>query len=260
MADAKKKNSSVVTVRENKTIGLPVGPLGYSSLIEPDTYDPEKPTLKLNWHLSPEAITQMADLIREKVYTASNLAKLKEEAIANGFKASSWKDPQDPAEWLEGKLKDPRERDVVQLPYITVSNRATFKKREGGELVTVDRKLGCWDAKNNKLDLPKLRIARGSLISPVVNPNLFISKVIGFAQPSLKLVGIKVFKLERFGGGGSQSQEAETDEEAIRDVLGEGFQFEDLAAFAMGAHDDDEEEDEAAAPADEAARLFGSSD
>lgn len=250
MATPKKKsNSSVVTVKASKSIALPAGPLGFSSLVEPDTYDPEKPTLKLNLHLSPEAIQQFHETIAQKVYTKEALAQLKLEAEENGIK---WKDPQSAEDWLAAKLKDARDSDQSKFPFIIIANKANYKNREGD---IVQRKVSAWDGNNRKLDLKKLRMARGSIIQPVVYPNLFISKLIGFPQPSLKLIGVKVLKLERFGTGGSQ--EAETDEDAIKEVLGDAFEMDDLAAFAAG--DDHEEEAEAPA-ADEAARLFGGSD
>lgn len=248
MATPKKKsNSSVVTVKASKSISLPAGPLGFSSLVDPDTYDPDKPTFKLNLHLSPEAIQQFHQIIAEKVYTDASLAKLREEAEENGIK---WKEPQSAEDWLAAKLKDPRPNDQAQLPFLIVANKANYKNREGD---IVQRKMACWDGNNRKLDLKKLRLGRGSIIQPVVYPNLFISKLIGFPQPSLKLIGVKVLKLERFGGGGSQ--EVETDESAIKEVLGDAFEMDDLAAFAAGG--DDHEEDDAPAPSDEADRLFG---
>jgi hypothetical protein len=250
MAAPKKSNSSVVTARAKKTIALPPGTLGFASITEPDNYDPEKPTLKMNYHLTPEAIAALIEDIKTKVYTEANLAKLAEEGVANGIK--SMPAPQDAKAWLEAKLKEPKESARIQLPYIILSNKAFYKNRSG-ELVA--REIACWDAKNAKLNLKRLRLGMGSILEPVVNGNLFFSKLIGFPQPSLKLVGVRVLKLERFGGGAAP---ADTDEDAIKEVLGEAFEYDDLDAYAAGAHDDAPEAgDDGASPEDQAKNLFG---
>lgn len=254
MAAAKKKgNSSVVTVRATKTIALPPGTLGYASIVTPDEYDPEKPTFKLNYHLTPLAIDALIEDITTKVYTEAALEKLREEGEANGIKAMA--DPQDAKAWLSAKLKEPKEKARITLPHIVVSNKATYKDRSG-EIKT--REIACWDANNKKLNLKRLKLGMGSIIEPVVYPNLFFSKLIGFPQPSLKLVGVRVLKLERFGGGAAP---ADTDEEAIKEVLGENFVYDDLAAYASGGEGDHAEEDHAddadLTPEEKAKSLFG---
>lgn len=244
-----KKNTGVIVATAKHTIALPAGTLGFSKLVEPDEYDPDKPTFKLNVHYTGEAIEQLVEIVGEKVYTEEALARLWEEAIPAKYKKV---DPQAPATWVEGKLKEPRDNDVVALPYIAVANRATYKTKDGE---IKPRVIAAWDAANHKLDLKKLRLGKGSIIQPVVRPNIYINKLVGIPQPSLKLVGIKVLKLIRWTGNGAG--EVETDEEAIREVLGEEFAFDDLAAYAAGA---EEEEAEASPPSEEADRLFGTKD
>lgn len=255
MAAAKRKNSSVATYRAKGTIALAPGELGFSSLVDPDTYDPDKPTLKLNLHLSPEAIEQTKEIIRDRVYSEKALAKFIEDAAEEGLKIKA--EPFSAEEWLEAKLKEARPSDKCKYPFLVVSNRATYKKRnqETGELEEISRKLAAWDGRNTKLNLPRLRLGRGSIIQPIVHPNLYASKLEGLvAKPSLKLVGVKVLKLVAWG---NRDEEVETDEEAIKEVLGEEFAFQDLAAYALGAgHDDEDPEPDL--PEDEADRLFGS--
>jgi hypothetical protein len=149
-----------------------------------------------------------------------------------GMEALADKDPQDPEAWLAGKLKAPKENARVNLPKLVIARKATYKDRQG---VVQKASVGCWDSKNNALDLKKLRLGMGSMIQPIVNANLYISKLIGFPQPKLDLVGVRVLKLQQFGG---QRPPQETDEEAIREVLGEEFIVdENLSAFAAGAGD-----------------------
>lgn len=252
---AAKKNSSVVTVRAKETIALPPMTLGFSSLVKPDEYDPEKPTFKLNGHLTPEGIEAMKETIAEKVYTEKNVEKLREECAENGIKKMA--DPQDPEAWLEAKLKEPKENARLQLPHLVISNRAFFNRN--GE--RVQRTIGCWDANNRKLNLAKLRLGAGSVIQAIVYPNLFFSKIIGVPQPSLKLVGVRVLKLEQWGG---QRAPEQADDEEIAAVMGEGFEYDDLAAYADTGRsdepddDDDHDEDEGdpTPPADKAKGMF----
>lgn len=222
---AGKGNSAVVLHRVRATIALAPSTLGYSSLTDPDTYDPDKPAFKLNAHFSPPAIAQMAEIIAEKCYSAPELAKLREDMEGNGHK---WKDPMDPADWLGQKLKEPKPAFPIQLPYLVIATRASFKGRDGA-MVTKD--MGCWDAKNTPLDLAACKLGRGSTIQAIVHPNVFFSKVIGVPQPKLDLAGVRVLVLQRFGG---QRPPEEVDVDDIKEVLGE-IAMDDLSAYAVGA-------------------------
>lgn len=251
---APKKNSSVVTARARATIALPPMTLGFNSLTEPDTFDPEKPTFKLNGHLTPAGITQMVETIEEKVYTEAALAKLAEEAAIGGMKL---KEPMSPADWLEGKLKEPKENSRQPLPHIVISNKAYTGPADKRKL----REIACWDANNRKLNLKKLRLGAGSVIQAIVYPNLWASKVAGgVPQPSLKLVGVRVLKLVQWGGNRAPDQ---ADDEDIKAVMGEDFEYDDLDAFAQGADDEPEdddddsgEQDDAPAPEEQAKGMF----
>lgn len=226
---AKSTSSAVIIQRRRESVALPPCILGFSSLSEPDTYDPEKPMFKLNAHFSPKALDALKVLIQKEAIDF-NLEKLRADMADNSnLKALAKAAAQDPEAWLAGKLKEPKEKSKVQLPYLVVACKATFKDRSGA---IQTRSIGCWDGHNSPLDLKALKLGMGSHVQAVVNPNLFISKLIGFPQPKLDLVGVRVLKLVRFGG---QRPPEETDEEAIREVLGEEFQMdEDLSAYAAG--------------------------
>lgn len=225
MAQSPRKNSSVIVARSKRTIALPPATLGFASLVTPDTYDPQKPAFKANLHYTPAGIDALVDALQAQCIDA-NLAKLTEECEANKLKVGA---PQDPRAWLEAKLKEPKENARVPLPHIVVMCRATFKDKQGD---TQTKTLGCWDGHNRKLDLTKLRLGVGSVVQAVVHPNLFYSKLIGFPQPSLQLAGIRVLKLVQWGGDAAPQ---ETDEDAIREVMGADFDMDDdLSAFAAG--------------------------
>lgn len=230
MAAPAKKNSAVVSYKAKRSIALPPMTLGFASLVTPDTYEEDKPLFKMNGHLTPESMESIKDTIREKVYTEDAVAKMLEMAKEGGMKL---KDPMDPSEWLEGKLKEPKENARIQLPHLVLSVPANYKDKQG-EIQR--REIACWDGAKKKLNLKRLKLGMGSIVAPVVYPNLFASKLMGgIIQPSLKLVGLYVLKLERFGGSAAP---ADTDEEAIKEVLGEAFQYEDLSAY-MGAGDEE---------------------
>lgn len=222
----KPKNSAVVSVRATSTTALPPCVLGYSSLIEPDEYDPLRPAFKLNAHLEPLGIEAYVKAIATKCYCEANLVRLKEEAEAHKL---PWEDPQDASKWLGAKLKTPKEGFAIQLPYLIIATKAQFKNRQGE---TIQKTLSCWDRRNTLLDLKALRLGRGSVIQVVVRANVYLSKLIGFPQPKLDLVGIRVLKLVKYGG--VQAPE-ETSEEDIQAVLGDLALDDDLSEYAAGA-------------------------
>lgn len=226
------KSSSVIVVRSKQTVALPPSLLGYNEFDTPDTYDPAKPKFKGNFHFTPPAILDLAALIQTKCCDA-----LYEQLVAE---AAEFKPPvkmkvaQAADEWLEAKLKPAREdatSDWQQLPFIQVAMPATFKDKQG-EVQT--KAVAVWDGKNNKLNLKKLKLGRGSTVQAIVTPQLFFSKLIGFPQPSLKLVGIRVLKLTSWATGGASAPER--DDEEIRNVLGADFEMDDLAMYG-GADD-----------------------
>lgn len=226
---AAQKNTAVIVVRSRNSVALPPCILGFASLTEPDLYDPDKPLFKLDACYNPAGITALKKIVQEKCIDA-NLEKLREEmAATKGLEAFASIEPQAPEAWLAGKLKAPKDNARVPLPKLVISRKATYKDRHG-EIKT--REIGCWDSHNNPLDLKALKLGMGSTIQPVVNANLYISKLIGFPQPKFDLVGVRVISLKRYGG---IRPPVETDEAAIREVLGEEFVVdEDLSAFAAG--------------------------
>lgn len=227
---AKPKNSSVIVQRRRDSTALPPCILGFSSLIEPDTYDPDKPMFKIDAHYNPNGIAQLVACIQSQCIEP-NLAKLREEMADNSaLKSLAGKDAITAEEWVGQKLKDPKEKSRIQLPKLTIAVRATYKDRSGE---TRQRDIGCWDGHNVVLDLKSLKLGSGSVIQPIVHANLFCSKTVngGAPSPKLDLVGVRVLKLVRFGGARPPQ---ETDEDAIREVLGEEFSMdEDLSAFAQ---------------------------
>lgn len=265
MAAPAKRNSSVVSLRAKKTVATPPLSLGFSSLLEPDTYDPDKPTFKLNGHfLTGGAVQAFEQFLATKVLTEEAIEKIREEMVdalvANKVKPA---DAQKQVaavkvisahDWLAAKLKEPKENARFDSPHIVFANKATYKDKEGN---VKERKVAVWDAKNKPLDLKKLRMSGGTVLEVVVYPNLFWSKLQNLIQPSLKLVGVRVQTLSQYGKGGSAP--AETDEEAIKEVLGEAFEADDLAAYAAGGdepHEDEPEDESALTPEEQAKGLF----
>jgi hypothetical protein len=217
----KAKNAAVVLVRSKKTIALPPATLGFCSLVTPDTYDPDKPAFKANFHYGDKAWPLLVDTVQKHCMDA-NLAKLQKEA------AFDLKDPCDVAEWVGDKKKTPKEGAKLDVPHLVVMTKADYKDRDGN---VVRREITCWDRHNNLLDLKSLRLGFGSIVEPIVHANLFASKAMkSTPTPSLQLVGLRILKLVQFGG---QSAPAETDEDAIREALGDDFAMdEDLSAYS----------------------------
>lgn len=240
MAVAPRKSSSVITYKPKDTIALPPMVLGYSNLIDPETFDPDKPKLTMNGHLTPAGIEAMKELVLSKVYTPAALDKLRAECAANNVKGVP-DEPMSAEKWLESKLKEPKEGFAIQLPFLKLENNYNITKfnRVTKEREKATRSIACWDGHNNKLNLAKLRLGRESVVEAIVYPNLYFAKIGGVIAPSLKLVGIRVLELKQFMGN---SQPSETSDEEIRNVLGRDIQAEDLSAYALGEPDDDEDE------------------
>lgn len=262
MAAPQKKpaTTAVIVIRPSNTIALPPGPLGFNNLLEPESFADGPLKFKLNHHLSPEAIDATVETLQANAYSASNLKKLQEEFVEKKVKDAP--EPRDVREWLSGLLREPKEgaADWARFPHITIGTQAEYKDRKSGEIKL--RSIACWDAKNKKLDLKKLRLGRGSIIQPVIYANLFYAgpktiqgvSIPATVCPSLRLVGVRVLKLERWGGSGAQA--AEADEEAIKGVLGQDFAYDDLAAYAEGAVEEDHDGQDLT-PEDQAKTLFG---
>jgi hypothetical protein len=262
MAAPQKKPSApaVILIRPNNTIALPPGPLGFNSLIEPESFQDGELKFKLNYHLTSEGIEALIQDVEEKVYSKANMDKLQAEFDEKGV--TNPPAPRPAKDWLEGILRAPKENatDFFRLPCITVGTKAEYKDHKTGSMVR--REIACWDAKNKKLNLAKLRLGRGSIIQPVVYPNVFYAgaktiqgtSIPATIMPSLRLVGVRVLKLERWGGAGSQAAEV-TDAE-IQNVMGADFVYDDLDAYAEGIVDDHDEATDLT-PEDNAKSLFG---
>lgn len=263
MAAPQKKpaTTAVIVVRSSNTIALPPGTLGFNNLLEPEAFADGPLKFKLNYHMTPEAIEGLVENLKANAYSERNLEKLHEEFGEK--KIANPPEPREVADWVSGLLREPKEgaSDWARMPHITIGTQAEYKDWKSGEVKL--RSIACWDAKNKKLDLKRLKLGRGSIIQPVVYANLFYAgakSIQGVAIPaticpSLRLVGVRVLKLERWGG--SDSQAAEADEDAIKDVLGDNFAYDDLAAYAEGAAGDDHEGDHDLTPEDQAKSLFG---
>jgi len=246
-AGAKKGSSSIVTLRVSQSVALPPARLGFSALVKADEFEEGKPRLSANFHYSPEGIAALAEVLSEKVLTGDRieeLAKMVEENGGTGFPAALTAE-----EWLERMLREPRESrnpDIPQLPYLKLSIPQNYVRtnRDTGAKETKKRTISAWDPNNKKLKLAALRLGAGSVIEPIVYPNLFFvaankaTRAPALVAPSLRLIGIRVLELKQFSGGGNSAPGA-SDDETIAKVLGKDFHYSDLSAF-VGEDDEDE--------------------
>lgn len=230
---APKQSSAVIVVRSNKTLALPPSLLGFGDLLEPDTYDPDKPKFKANFHFTPPALQDLPGIVSG--WCAGDLLEKLSAEFTEKQPKLSLKPVQSADEWLEAKLKpakdDPR-TDWQALPFLQVTMPATRKTKDGVE----NREVACWDGNNKKLPLRRLRLGRGSTVQAVIRPALYWSKLIGFPQPTMQLVGVRVLKLVSWGGAGAQAPER--DDEEIRNVLGADFEADDLSQYLVDEGDD----------------------
>lgn len=265
MAAPARKSSSIITYRAKDTIALPPMTLGYSNLIDPETFDPEKPKLTMNGHLTPGAIEALKEDIAAEVYTKAALEALYKDCEENNVKLprrdpkdehSPFAGPKDPEAVLEAWLKEPKPGFPIQLPYIKLGNNLNYFQWKDGVKTLKTRSIVAWDGHNKKLNLKKLMLGRGSVVEPIVYGNLFFSKVIGVIQPSLKLVGIRVIELVQFQRGGNNAP-TETSADDIAAVMGRDIEAADLSAFMGDDEPEDVETEEQGAPKTPAERAKG---
>lgn len=228
-------------VRPKSTIlFLPAMTLGFSSLLEPDTYE-GKTQFKLNLHATVAQAEALADKVQAEVIDAhfkalKAMVEKDKPDVATKLQAKSASD------WLEEKLKEPKEKSRIQLPHFTVACTADLKDRQTQQMIR--QRVKAWDAKGAPLDLPSLHLGMGSIVSVGVSAALWhgtlaVDKdnkkkpIAWWALPSFRLIGVRVLKLEQFGGAGN-SQVGEVSEEDLVGVE-EGFEAEDLAQFAQSA-------------------------
>lgn len=203
---------------------LPPGTMGYSSLVEPDEYDGKK-KFKLRVHYTPAAFALIEKRVQESCMDAL-VDKFADKAEEVGA-ASKLKDPVDVGVWLEEKQKAPSEKSRVQLPFLSIEVMSTKKNKAGDD---EPRFIKAWDKDNNLLNLAKLRLGSGSIVQPIVTPFLWASQLSKWrVTPGLQLVGLRVLKLEQYGGTGGLGDL--TDEDTA--VLEQDFEPEVLSGYAQ---------------------------
>lgn len=235
MATAKKGSSGIIMVRGKKYLILPPGILGFSSLEVPDAkYSPDNPEFSCNVHHNDEQQGLIAAELERNVITPL-WDQFCEEAKAQGKDPSKFKVP-NAADYVAEHMKEPRPRadgskssDADYGPFMKYKLKSLLRKGDG-EVIT--RHVLAWaaDKANTLLDLPSLKIGMGSIIQPVVLPALFSNPLIK-PQPSLQLVGIRVLKLEQWGGAGPSLNDV--DDSSLQ-TLGADFEAEDLSSFVLG--------------------------
>jgi hypothetical protein len=249
------KSSAVMVIRDRKTTALPPMQLGsFHKLFEPDEYEGKK-RFKARFHVNAAAIGAMEKVLQVKCIDAhfDELKKQVAEVTAEAKEqrktppislCDSKEDAQSPKEFMEDKLKEPHEKDKVQLPTIQLHVDAWQPLRKGQ--TEADRELRTikfWDSAGNLLgdseNLPKelKRMAAGSWVKPVVHTNLFLSKQLGKApRCQLMLVGLQIIKLEVFGAGQVDNPDGVDDDE-MRKIMGDDYDHaDDLSAMIGTGH------------------------
>lgn len=264
MATSGKKPSAIKVIRDRKTTALPPMQLGsFHRLLTPDEYE-GKTRFKARFHINPEGITALAAILQAKCIDA-HFPKMKEEVDEEVAEAKAAKKTpalticdtkegcKSPADWIEDALKEPREKDKVQLPTIQLAVDAYLPlKKDQDPSDREMRTIKFWNAKGVLLcdsseptkDIKQM--AAGTWVKPVVHTNLFASKQLGKdPRPQLMLVGLQIIKLEKFGSGQVDSPDAADDEE-MRRIMGDEYDpADDLHAMTAGDdHGSDDLDDE----------------
>jgi hypothetical protein len=249
MATAPKKASAVIVIRDRNTTALPPMQLGsFHKLFEPDEYEGKK-RFKSRFHINPAGITALAAVLQAKCIDAhfetmkKQVQETAAELKAEGKEKTALKivstaaECESPEDWIEGKLKDPHEKDKVQLPTLQLHVDAHKPLRKGQDESERElRDIKFWDSKGKLLDAAALKkMTSGTWCQPVVHSNLFLSKQLGPApRCQLQLVGLQIIKLVEFGGGQEQAPD-EADDDAMKAIMGADYDAaDDLSNLGVG--------------------------
>lgn len=215
MATAPDSNASVKLLRGKQLMFTPPGVLGYNSLERPDqTYQ----KFQVNIHYTPAALEKLGQVVDEKCIKPL-FAKWQEK-----FDPKQKLKTPNGADFVADKLKEPNNGKPFPAPFIRFQVAAGGKRKDQTEFT---REMRAWSASNEILDLPGLKLGRGSIVQAAVMPGIFANALIKQPIPVFQLVGVRVLKLEKWGSGNIEAFDAE-----VLDVLGAEFEVEDLSAYA----------------------------
>lgn len=243
-----KKPSAIHVIRDHNTTALPPMQLGsFHKLFEPDEYEGKK-KFKARFHLNTAGLAALEADLQAKCIDAHFAAMQKEVEEAAAEAKAAGKSPtlklvataaecQTPKEWIEDKLKDPHEKDRVQLPTIQLHVDAYRPLRKGQDEADRElREVKFWDSRGKLIDPTALRkMTAGTWCQPVVHANLFLSKQLGPApRAQLQLVGLQIIKLVEWGAGQEQAPDAADDDE-MRRIMGDDYSAaDDLSNLGLG--------------------------
>ncbi len=234
-AATKPTGGGVLSVRGKDLFIGTAGPMAFENLINPDEYQGDE-NFTVTQHLNVPQVARLGELIDAQVVT---LAPLFEKMFADeNAKAAVDGKPQKKvppggwvwpvgADWVADHLKEAGEKSTIKDPIIKWKNSARFKNRDGEMQLKTMR---AYDAEHNVLDLPSLKLGRGSIIQPVLIPGLFINPLLKHPTLSFRLQGVVVIELKQRGGGAGGSLGGRVREEDLAG-LG-GAQVQDLSAYA----------------------------
>lgn len=236
---------SAFTIRPKSVLmATPAGTLGFSVLITPDSkfVEPGKfPKFNLKLHLSEAAQERMAEKLQEMMDTL--IPKLEAEITKKNGKIKLPLKRISGAAYLEEQLKLPAEASRIQLPFMSFSCNSEKPLKDGGtERITIK----AYSKDDAPLDLPALKMGMGSIVQVLLEPGVFVSALtedktvkrrqgdpmVATAKPTLRLIGVRILKLEQYGPGAGKIEDLDDKDLAGLDA---DFEAEDLAAYAMGA-------------------------
>lgn len=231
---ATSSGSGVIAVRSSKFFQTPPGPLGFNKLVDPeDPFNDGKLRFKVSHHYTDPQAERLMSLIDRDVIAANWDAFVKEcERSNKAAPTGGWKVPSG-RDWVNDHLKAAKEGARQQLPHIDWANEAEFKDRNGA----LKRKtMRVYDSAGDLLDIQELvtgsaffDIQPGSIVQTIVQGGLFISGLVKHPQPSFKLQGIRIIKLEE-GNKGSSLGEVSDEDMALAGV----DEADDMSAY-MGS-------------------------
>jgi hypothetical protein len=241
MAAKKAPPSGVILVRLSDTFIPPPGLLGWNHLIEPDVFETgdgkKVESFQLNHHQTEaqaDALVARLDKLVIAPLWVKFLAAAAEAGRPTQVKVQKGKSVDTPwpmptaQDFVDSHLQPFPEGASIEQPYMRYSNAAYYMNREG---VRTMKTMRATDKAGSPLDLKKLKLGMKSVIQPLLQASIYSSAAFGGGVPalSLKLQGIRIIKLEQWGGGGPAVGEITEEDMAL---LGDDVEAEDLSAYS----------------------------
>lgn len=255
MADQQGQPSGgVLSSRLNDNFLTPPGTLGFSHLVTPDEYTPPGGSLQRNFklaiHFTDDGFALMKDRLERWVEKTAWPAFIKDATKAGRpmwtyavkekgkpprMVEEAWPMPS-VEDFLDKITKYPKEGSRNMQSFLQVTKAAEYVAKKGPKAgQVVQRVMAATDLQGHPVDVAKAKLGMGSTIQSMLTVGIYSAPLTDMGKPaiSLKLEGVRILKLVKFGGSGPALGDLTEEDRAL---LGEDSELDtDLSAYTRSA-------------------------